>query len=275
MKVFLRGRGDFDEWRHAARRALQAGLTPREVEWRIEGGDDLFAGGDAAPVAVSTGAIVVPKAFVELAEALICHSDPARFDLAYRLLWRLQTERHLLEATTDPDVNRAHRMTKSIRRDYHKMTAFVRFKEVPSATSRRAFVAWFEPDHFIVARVAPFFQRRFTDMDWVIATPKGAASWDGHHLSSTDEPAAKPDLSDEADELWRTYFASIFNPARLKVKMMQTEMPKKYWKNLPEAELIPELIGSAEQRVRDMAQRMADDTVPEFHRRLKSRTAQD
>lgn len=271
MKVSLRGRGDLSEWRDAARRALQAGLAPRDVEWRVAGGDDLFAGEETAPVAATAGAMSVPKGFIELAEALICHSDPARFDLAYRLLWRLQTERHLLEARTDPDVSRAQRMVKSVRRDYHKMTAFVRFKEVPATTTRRAFVAWFEPDHYIVARVAPFFQRRFTDMDWVIATPKGAASWDGEHLRTTDEGTEKPDLSDETDELWRTYFASIFNPARLKVKMMQTEMPKKYWKNLPEAELIPELIGSAEQRVRDMAQRMATDNAPKFHDRLAKR----
>ncbi|MGO7668145.1 DUF4130 domain-containing protein, partial [Rhizobium ruizarguesonis] len=30
------------------------------------------------------------------------------------------------------------------------------------------------------------------------------------------------------DDLWRTYYASIFNPARLKLKAMQAEMPKKY-----------------------------------------------
>ena len=50
---------------------------------------------------------------------------------------------------------------------------------------------------------------------------------------------------DAMEEVWRTYFASIFNPARLKVSMMKSEMPVKYWRNLPEAELIPSLVRGA------------------------------
>ncbi|WP_255346437.1 TIGR03915 family putative DNA repair protein [Asticcacaulis sp. YBE204] len=214
----------------------------------------------------------VPPAFLTLAEAVICHSDPARFDLAYRLLWRLQTEKHLLGDVSGPDIVRAHAMQKSVGRDSHKMKAFVRFKELPETGDRRRFIAWFEPEHFIVARVAPFFQRRFTDMDWIIATPKGSAVWDGDTLRTSDEAAEKPEIVDDTDDLWRTYFAHIFNPARLKVKMMQSEMPKKYWKNLPEAELIPDLIRDAEQRVRDMAEREASNSMPKFHAALQRRS---
>jgi probable DNA metabolism protein len=277
MKVQLRGRGDFSEWRNAARDLLKQGVMPNDVEWTDREKEDLFSlpflqRGEGKPsaqqVAGGTTVVTAPAAFIELAEQLICHSDPARFALAYRLLWRLQTEKALLQIPSDPDVARARMMVKSIHRDKHKMTAFVRFKEVASDTPRRAFVAWFEPDHYIVERTAPFFRRRFGDMDWVIATPKGTASWDGEYLHTDDEPAARPDLHDETDELWRTYFANIFNPARLKVKSMQSHMPKKYWKNLPEAGLIPDMISGAESRVREMADRMASETVPAFHKRL-------
>jgi DNA polymerase len=211
----------------------------------------------------------VPPVFIELAEAVICHSDSARFGLLYRLLWRLQTDRRLLEVASDEDVSVARLMAKNVRRDAHKMTAFVRFKEVEAAAAngRRKFIAWFEPDHHIVARKAPFFQRRFADMDWIIATPKGSAAWDGQKLTISTDPCEKPDLTDEADELWRIYFASIFNPARLKVKAMQAEMPKKYWKNLPEAALIPDLIAQAEAKVLEMAKRQASEPLP-FHRHL-------
>jgi DNA polymerase len=273
MRVVLRARGDFSEWRDVARRLLAQGVEPRDIDWLSEDavGQELFP-----PVpATKSGAhpVSVPKDFPPLAESLICHSDPARFDLAYRLLWRLQTEKDLLHIRSDPDVARAHAFNRSVHRDSHKMHAFVRFKEVPASGLRRAFVAWFEPDHYIVARNAGFFQRRFTDMDWLIATPKGAIAWDGEAVRFSDEPADQPDITDEADELWRTYFANIFNPARLKVKMMQSEMPKKYWKNLPEAALIPDLIAGAGQRVRDMAERAASDSAPAFHARLQSRKA--
>ena len=271
MRVILRARGDFGEWREAARNLLIQGIAPRDIDWLSEEAavHELFPSAPA-PKEISH-AISVPKDFLCLAESVICHSDPGRFDLAYRLLWRLQTEKNLLHIKSDPDMARAHAFNRSVHRDSHKMHAFVRFKEVPASGPRRAFVAWFEPDHYIVARNAGFFQRRFTDMDWLIATPKGSIAWDGAAVRVCDEPAKRPEISDEADELWRTYFVNIFNPARLKVKMMQSEMPKKYWKNLPEAALIPELIASAEQRVRDMADRAASDQAPAFHARLKAR----
>ncbi|MGF9563810.1 UdgX family uracil-DNA binding protein [Neorhizobium sp. JUb45] len=282
---FLEGRGDVGEWRDAARRFLLAGVKPGEIDWRlcdeeqglfgargVDAGDSPRGHGENEQVARP---ISVPPAFLHLAEAVVCHADPGRFALLYRLLFRLREERHLLEVKSDADVVAAHRMHKSVGRDYHKMTAFVRFKEMPlpqGVAGRRRFIAWFEPDHFIVARVAPFFQRRFNDMDWIIATPRGSASWDGETLRTTTEPADKPDIRDETDELWRTYYASIFNPARLKVKMMMTEMPKKYWKNLPEADLIPGLIAGAEARVLDMGRRQASEPLP-FHHRLQEAAA--
>ena len=53
---------------------------------------------------------------------------------------------------------------------------------------------------------------------------------------------------DPVEDLWRSYYASIFNPARLKVGAMLSEMPRKYWKNLPEAQIIPQLIAGAQAR---------------------------
>ncbi len=244
----------------AARGLLADGVPPEAIAWTTEDGGDLFGGSETpspAPAAFS-----VPKAFVDLTQDIICHSDPARFALAYRLLWRLQSEKHLFEIASDTDVTRARLMAKSVHRDDHKMRAFVRFKEIGSKGPRRRFMAWFEPDHFIVARAAPFFQRRFTDMDWIIATPKGTAAWDGEHLTTREELAENPDLHDDADSLWRTYYCHIFNPARLKVRAMQSQMPKKYWKNLPEAELIPDLIAEAETRTGQMIAGRNRDQVP-------------
>ena len=269
----IEGRGAFEPWRDAARALLQAGIAPDAVDWRVFDAAEARLDFDALPVpaggAGKTSA--VPAAFLDLAAAAICHSDPARFALLFRLLWRLvHEERLLLRVHADADVAAARAMEKSVRRDAHKMTAFVRFREGGAPPgARRRFVAWFEPEHFIVARTAPFFQRRFTDMDWLIATPKGSAAWDGERLTVTPEPAARPEAEDATDDLWRIYYSNIFNPARLKVKAMQAEMPKKYWKNLPEARLIPELIAEAETRVAEMAARQATTPLP-FHDRLQS-----
>jgi probable DNA metabolism protein len=270
--VPLLGRGDFSEWRDAARALAAAGISPREVEWRIgDLGDELFEADlpDLPKPDPAAPALTVPPAFLPLAEAVVCHTEPGRFHLLYRLLWRLQSDRRLLELTADKDVAWARLLAKNVHRDSHKMTAFVRFKEIAGGTEgRRRFFAWFEPSHFVVARTAPFFRRRFADMDWIIATPKGTASWDGESLIFDTRPGADPGHGDPTDDLWRTYYASIFNPARLKLKAMQAEMPKKYWRNLPEADLIPELIANAEANVRAMAERAASDP-PLFHYRLQ------
>ncbi|MGO7033526.1 UdgX family uracil-DNA binding protein [Rhizobium ruizarguesonis] len=279
-RVVLAGRGELAEWRDAARAFAAAGILPEEIDWRERGAEaDLAFQRDAMPPTpiMARKLMTVPPAFIELAETVLCHSDPARFSLLYRLLWRLQLDRQLLEVASDEDVARARLMAKNVRRDAHKMTAFVRFKEVAAVSAdRRKFLAWFEPDHHIVRRTAPFFQRRIAHRQ-PLAVPGGQPLGRGDQPVHVGEapleeggcaPCEKPNLTDATDELWRTYYASIFNPARLKLKAMQAEMPKKYWKNLPEADLIPGLIASAESKVRAMAAREATQSLP-FHDRLQ------
>jgi len=122
---------------------------------------------------------------------------------------------------------------------------------------------------------APFFVRRFTPMRWSILTPDGTAGWDTERL--TFGPPATRDMAPDADEMeefWRTYYASSFNPARLKTRAMRSEMPKRYWKNLPEAALIPELVAQSTVRTEAMVAARA----PEPNRRLEktlSRLARD
>lgn len=271
--IALEGRGDFSEWRDAARALAAAGVSPAETDWRIASPDgELFEAGalpGSPPLEKTARPLTVPPAFLPLAETVVCHTEPSRFHLLYTLLWRLQSDRFLLELDADKDVALARRLAKNVNRDSHKMTAFVRFKEMAGAIGgRRRFFAWFEPSHFVVARTAPFFRRRFADMNWIIATPNGTASWDGDNLLFDNRPGENPGHGDPTDDLWRTYYTSIFNPARLKVKAMQAEMPKKYWRNLPEADLIPGMIANAEASVRAMAEQAAKDP-PTFHYRVR------
>ena len=146
-------------------------------------------------------------------------------------------------------------MEKAVRRDAHKMKAFVRFRRVVAEGSEQ-FIAWHRPDHQIVRLVAPFFARRFPAMNWSILTPDESVHWDQQQLiygpGSASERSAR---SDELEELWRTYYASIFNPARIKVKAMIREMPVRHWPTLPETELIPELLADSPRRVAEMIER--------------------
>ncbi|MDF1601841.1 UdgX family uracil-DNA binding protein [Mesorhizobium sp. YIM 152430] len=261
--VHLSSQTDFPAWRDAARRLATNDIPPADIVWNVGESDDLFADDASLPEVAPQVALNVPREFIDRAEAVICHSDPARFALLYRILVRLRADPNLLKIASDPDVMKLNEMEKAVRRDIHKMRAFVRFVEIGEGEDAR-YAAWFEPDHFIVERNAPFFVRRFTGMKWAILTPKGTAEWDGESLT-IGPPASKADApaADATEDLWLTYFTNIFNPARLKVKAMQAEMPKKYWKNLPEAALIPDLIRGADRAAREMIERMP--TLPAPH----------
>lgn len=255
--VHLPAPDDFAFWRERARVLVQCDVPPDRVSWIEPGGTgDLFASEGPArgekrlpPPPADPRAVRASQRFLTIARSAALHSDSARFGLLYRVLWRLQRNPRLMEDKADPEVRRLEELAKAVRRDAHKMHAFVRFREVAEEDGTPHFVAWFEPDHHIVRAEAGFFMRRFANMHWSILTPRGSIHWDGETMRE-GPPARREDApgGDPVEELWRSYYASIFNPARLKVGAMLSEMPKKYWKNLPEAELIPQLIAGAQAR---------------------------
>jgi DNA polymerase len=256
--VALDGPADWEGWRQAARGLLAAGIAPAEVAWHEPGAPaGLFAGPPppAMPTAPAKGpaaAPAVPRDWLTMAERAIRHSDPERFALLYALLWDARAEPGLLRRPTEPRMQRLSAMARAVKRDAHKLHAFLRFREIEAADGPRS-IAWFEPDHHILEAEAGFFVRRFTILRWSILTPRRCAHWDGEAV--TFAPGARREEApafDAAEDLWRTYFASIFNPARLKPEAMRAEMPKKYWKNLPEAAIIPQLMQGASGRVKAM-----------------------
>lgn len=254
---------DFAFWRERARQLIQCDVPPDKVSWVEPGGvGDLFA---LEGPSRSEKRLPVPdrdapgvrtsKRFMGLAKNAALHSEPERFGLLYRTLWRLQSNPRAMEDKADPDIRRIEELDKAVRRDSHKMHAFVRFREVKAEDASEHFVAWFEPDHHIVRANAGFFIRRFANMHWSILTPRGCLHWDGETMRE-GPPASREDApqGDPVEALWKSYYASIFNPARLKVGAMLAEMPKKYWKNMPEAELIPDLIAGAQAREAGMVE---------------------
>ncbi|PEQ14043.1 uracil-DNA glycosylase [Novosphingobium sp. PC22D] len=261
---------DWEGWRDAARRLLAAEVPPEDIVWHAaDSADDLFAAGQELPPPPQVE-LRVPRAFVDLAETAILHSDPERFALLYRLLWQVTHHPGLLSDHADPLVRRVELMAKAVRRDIHKMRAFLRFREIETEDGASRFVAWFEPEHHIVRANAGFFVRRFAQMRWSILTPELSVHWDGAAL--TESPGAERPQSpgdDAFEEAWKAYYAAIFNPARLKVGAMVKEMPRKYWKNLPEADLIAPLIASAQGR----EARMIEQSVPRAEERPVSLAA--
>ncbi|MEH3100512.1 UdgX family uracil-DNA binding protein [Sphingomonas adhaesiva] len=252
--VTLPAPDDVDAWRGAARGLIADDIPPDRVVWQVgDASTDLFAEAAAAPRADATGApLRVSRAFLALAGDAALHADPERFALLYAMLWRLRDAPKLAEDHADPLVRRLEGLAKAVRRDIHKMRAFLRFRAVEERGEEEGgtrYVAWFEPEHHIVRANAAFFVNRFASMRWSILTPEVSLHWDGRALSEGPgaSRAEAPD-GDPVEEVWKTYYASIFNPARVKVGAMLKEMPRKYWKNMPETALVPQLLASAQAR---------------------------
>jgi len=247
---------DFDAWRDAARGLAAAAVPPEDVVWQVgDVAQDLFAGETVAREApAASPGFSVPRAFLDLARDVVLSAEPERFALLYTALARLRREPKLMEDHADPLVRRLDVLAKHVRRDIHKMRAFLRFREVEDPGSEAGasgprYVAWFEPEHHIVRANAAFFVNRFASMRWSILTPEVSLHWDGKALSQ-GPGAAKADApeGDPTEEVWKTYYSSIFNPARVKIGAMLKEMPRKYWKNMPETALVPQLIAGAQAR---------------------------
>ena len=271
--VQLEALNDFGAWRLAARGLLRAGARPEDVVWHEPGAVAGLFEDQAAEPAGQHPIGAVPAAFLALAQEAINHTDPERFALLYRLLWRLQADRNVLAVASDGDVARLTKMASAVRRDSHKMKAFVRFKEIVDDSGIERFAAWFEPEHYTLELTAPFFARRFDGMMWAIVTPYRSAYWDGSSLAFGPGGRKGDVPEDDAVEAdWKTYFSSIFNPARLKVAMMKSEMPVKYWRNLPEAELIGPLVRGARQAEQEMIARAASQP-PSRHVRQQARSS--
>lgn len=252
----IRFHPDFYSWLNSAYQCLARGVSPNNVWW-VE--DHTATRKNEKKPATGQPEFMCSD-FMQEASTASCHSSEDRWALLYSILWRMNhKEPHLLELAGDPEVARIRKYSKAVARDVHKMKAFVRFRKVESEPPR--YISWFEPQHLIVEYAAPFFKRRFANMQWSILTPVGCAHWEGAGklwFSDAVEQQVAP-TGDHFEEAWRVYYKNIFNPARLKITAMQSEMPKKYWKNLPEAKEIQSLVLAAETRTRTMLDQRKDE----------------
>lgn len=255
------------EFRALARRGLVAKLPPQCIAFVSPDEPSLLP---SLPDGKSS-AITVPRAYSQLLQDAICHRASDRFALLYGVLWRIVNgERDLVTRAADPAIAQLNDYAHNVRRDIHKMHAFLRFRAL-NVEGAPLYTAWFEPQHFILRRAVPFFVERFANMAWLIATSIGTALWkDG--ILTYGPPVTKPPAIDDnvLDDLWLTYYRTTFNPARLRVQAMTKEMPKHYWQNMPETALIPRLVSGAAERVAEMRERGVDQ-APLFADRLAER----
>lgn len=245
---------NFFDWREQARNFIEQNIIPEDIQWHDADAaqTSLFASATRTPTLSPRVTVSVPGKFITLARTVACHRDPQKWALLYQALWRIaQGERHLLALSTEPLVHQLLMMHKSVRRDAHKMKAFVRFR-LQKIDEQEYYIAWYKPQHKTMELVANFFQERFNTMLWAIFTPDGYMAWNGERLKLSPQVIEIDEIKDDIENLWLTYYSSIFNPARIKLKAMCKEMPARYWSTMPETTLIRKMLLQAPQRVSEM-----------------------
>lgn len=248
--------GTFEGWKEAARALLAEEIAPPNVMW-VQAGDEQNALdlSDGPPPKGGTTNLRVPRAFVELARAVSLHSSEQKWNLLYRVLWRLtHGEARLLELPVDEDVIALNHYAKGVKKDAYRMRAFLRFRET-KLNGEVWFVAWYEPEHDTVALNEEFFIGRFANMRWSILTPKRCMHYDGERVTFSEGVARGTVNEDQVEPLWIAYYSNIFNPARIKPAAMQAQFLKRNWRNLPEAVVIEPLMREARRRSDAMIER--------------------
>jgi len=264
---------NYGAWRDAALKALANRIAPEEIDWHVVGGceenvDVLFdsserADDEVAQQHASTAEVRISRELAALLNDAALYRDTARWAFLYRVLWRWHDGDRSVASPADIDGARLYKMAKAVRRAKHDMIAYVRFKlrdadNAAPAADLPEYVAWYEPDHDVLAWSAEHFARRMGRSTWLISTPDGAAWWNGSELRlercARQSKNEAHDTPDEAEALWLAYYRSTFNPARLNETALEQHMPVRFWKGLPEGALIPSMISEAKSGARRIAQ---------------------
>lgn len=240
---------DFERWRDQARQLLVAGVPPYAVVWEDDDNRQLFTTEPLPSYDGPEQTLRIPAALLAQLKSAARFRTAGRWNLLYRILWRVvRGERHAMLAG-DPDGSELQRRLRSVSREAHHLHAFLRFHPLPAGQDLD-YVAWHEPAHDILASASLHFAERLGRQRWLIATPRDAVWYDGQHLHYRQPCPLQWHARAEAvrgkdDALWETYYVSIFNPARLNRKVMQGHMPLRFWAGLTEGKLIPVLLSKA------------------------------
>ncbi len=240
----------FDTWRQQARWLLSHEIDPSLVSWAVEGVGDLFASDDHVPEGQGPFQARIPRALLATLEQAARYRGEQRWSLLYEVLWRVSHGDRTAMMAGDKLGSELQRRIKQVSREAHHLHAFVRFIERPKDLPGPQYVAWHEPAHDILHSASEHFIGRMGQHRWLIATPRDGVYYDGEQLIHERQcPIEWQQLAQNVDDphgdLWLTYYSHIFNPARLNPKVMQGHLPVRFWKNLPEGELIPGLITQA------------------------------
>ena len=140
-------------------------------------------------------------------------------------------------------VMRLSEIVRMVRREKHRMEAFVRFQKLKDET----YYATIEPDFNVLPLLIKHFKSRYADQKWIIYDIKRnyGLYYDLHDtqyieldFSTLTKPGEVIAAFNEDEgiyqHLWKNYFNSVNIPARKNTRLHVRHIPRRYWKHLTE-----------------------------------------
>lgn len=157
--------------------------------------------------------------------------------------YAFDNEQNIEEDYGNRFVLKVSEIVQMVRRERHRMEAFVRFQKL----SDGVFYAAVEPDFNVLPLLVKFFKDRYADQKWIIYDLKRKY---GIYYDLHDVTYMELDFSDPGDtagitsfycvdeevyqHLWKNYFNSVNIVARKNMKLHIRHIPKRYWRHLTE-----------------------------------------
>lgn len=195
MNVLLHD-GDVSAFRTSALHLLGSQVQPADVAWSASA-PLVGLAADARPAGHVTrlAAAMVPRSFLRISDLALLHSDPQRFDLLYRLLWRVVHEPQLKHDRSDEDMERAYRMAHAVGRELNQLKGCVTFLDAQYAGGSLA-CGWAAPHFYTTEAFALWYGRNRAGTDFLIGTPERCILSRGrvvHHLPPLPAPPRTAD----------------------------------------------------------------------------------
>lgn len=142
---------------------------------------------------------------------------------------------------TDSRVLVIHKAVQKVQFENHRLSGLVRFKKIKG----NIFYSSIEPDHNVLALLAPHFAERLMDQKWIIHDLKRSLAavydtkkWILQTLYSKTKDPFNTTMIKETDmdfeNLWKLYFKHISIESKRNIKLQKQHMPARYWPHLTE-----------------------------------------
>jgi DNA polymerase len=186
MRVDLPSPIDVGDFRSRANAFLARQVLPADIDWHsgalAASGLKFHGKGIVAALPPSALHSIVPRSFMRLTELVVLHRAANRFELMYRILWRLVHEPELAGASGDRDLDLAHSMAQAVRRDVLKVRKSLQVRALAPLDGVDLAVGWCEPQHQVTELLADALSRTLPTPPWLLASPDRCVLWTGRHL---------------------------------------------------------------------------------------------